>query len=51
MAERLAAEILSLPMFPEITAEQQEHVVATLALARRRWGRPAERPFPGSTAV
>ena len=35
VAERLAAEILSLPMFPEITAEQQAHVVATLALALR----------------
>jgi dTDP-4-amino-4,6-dideoxygalactose transaminase len=35
VAERLADEILSLPMFPEITAEQQAHVVATLALALR----------------
>ena len=33
VAERLAAEILSLPMFPEISPEQQEHVVATLAAA------------------
>ena len=33
VAERLAAQILSLPMFPEITAEQQDHVVATLARA------------------
>jgi dTDP-4-amino-4,6-dideoxygalactose transaminase len=30
-AERLAHEILSLPMFPEISPEQQEHVLATLA--------------------
>ena len=32
-AERLAPEILSLPMFPEISPEQQEHVVSTLAAA------------------
>ena len=30
-AERLAAEILSLPMFPEITEEQQDHVVTELS--------------------
>jgi len=30
-AERLAPEILSLPMFPEISPEQQEHVLTTLA--------------------
>jgi dTDP-4-amino-4,6-dideoxygalactose transaminase len=33
VAERLAAEILSLPMFPEITGEQQDHVVSALAAA------------------
>ena len=33
VAERLAAEILSLPMFPEITEEQQEYVSSTLATA------------------
>jgi dTDP-4-amino-4,6-dideoxygalactose transaminase len=33
VAERLAAEILSLPMFPEITEEQQDHVVAALGAA------------------
>ena len=32
-AERLAPEILSLPMFPEISPEQQEHVISTLAAA------------------
>ena len=31
VAERLAAEILSLPMFPEITDEQQDHVASALA--------------------
>jgi dTDP-4-amino-4,6-dideoxygalactose transaminase len=31
VAERLAAEILSLPMFPEITEEQQDHVASALA--------------------
>ena len=35
VAERLAAEILSLPMFPEITSEQQDHVASTLAAALR----------------
>ncbi len=35
VAERLAAEILSLPMFPEITEEQQDHVASTLAAALR----------------
>jgi dTDP-4-amino-4,6-dideoxygalactose transaminase len=34
--ERAAAEILSLPMFPEITPEQQERVVSTLRAARAR---------------
>jgi dTDP-4-amino-4,6-dideoxygalactose transaminase len=33
VAERLAAEILSLPMFPEITDEQQDHVASALAAA------------------
>ena len=33
VAERLAAEILSLPMFPEITEEQQDYVVSALATA------------------
>jgi dTDP-4-amino-4,6-dideoxygalactose transaminase len=33
VAERLAAEILSLPMFPEITEEQQTQVVAALDAA------------------
>jgi dTDP-4-amino-4,6-dideoxygalactose transaminase len=32
-AERAAAEILSLPMFPQITAEQQDRVVAALRTA------------------
>ena len=31
VAERLAGRVLSLPMYPEITAEQQEHVVDRLA--------------------
>ena len=35
VAERLAAEILSLPMFPEITDEQQDEVVSALAAALR----------------
>jgi dTDP-4-amino-4,6-dideoxygalactose transaminase len=30
IAERMAHEVLSLPMFPELTAEQQERVVYTL---------------------
>ena len=33
VAERLATEILSLPMFPEITEEQQDHVASALAAA------------------
>ncbi len=33
VAEILAGQILSLPMFPEITPEQQDHVVSALALA------------------
>ena len=33
VAERLGGQILSLPMFPEITPEQQDHVVSALALA------------------
>ena len=33
VAERAAAEVLSLPLFPEITASQQERVVAELARA------------------
>ena len=33
VAERLAGEILSLPLFAEITAQQQERVVAVLAQA------------------
>jgi dTDP-4-amino-4,6-dideoxygalactose transaminase len=36
VAERLAGEILSLPMFPGITAEQQDRVVAVLAAALGR---------------
>ncbi len=35
VAERLSAEILSLPMFPEITEGQQEHVSSVLATATR----------------
>jgi dTDP-4-amino-4,6-dideoxygalactose transaminase len=33
VAEKAAREILSLPMFPEITADQQAHVVASLRRA------------------
>jgi len=33
VAERAAAEILSLPLFPEITVAQQERVVAELRKA------------------
>ena len=33
VAERLAAEIISLPMFPEITEGQQDHVASALASA------------------
>ncbi|WP_243753861.1 DegT/DnrJ/EryC1/StrS family aminotransferase [Labedaea rhizosphaerae] len=36
VAERLAGEILSLPLFPEITAAQQERVVDVLSNAVRR---------------
>ncbi len=41
-AEAAAARILSLPLYPQITAEQQEHVVRTLAaaLGHRRRDRP-----------
>jgi dTDP-4-amino-4,6-dideoxygalactose transaminase len=35
VAEAAAAEVLSLPIFPEITAEQQERVVAALRAALR----------------
>jgi dTDP-4-amino-4,6-dideoxygalactose transaminase len=35
VAERLATEILSLPMFPEITEEQQDHVASAMAVALR----------------
>jgi dTDP-4-amino-4,6-dideoxygalactose transaminase len=35
VAERVAAEIVSLPMFPQLTAEQQERVArATAELSR-----------------
>ena len=30
ITERLCAEVLSLPIFPELSAEQQEQVVAVL---------------------
>jgi dTDP-4-amino-4,6-dideoxygalactose transaminase len=30
ITERLCAEVLSLPIFPELTAEQQEHVIAAV---------------------
>ena len=30
VTERLCAEVLSLPIFPELAAEQQEHVIAVL---------------------
>jgi dTDP-4-amino-4,6-dideoxygalactose transaminase len=33
VAERLAGEILSLPIYPGITAEQQERVVGQLRVA------------------
>jgi dTDP-4-amino-4,6-dideoxygalactose transaminase len=36
VAERSAAEIISLPLFPEITADQQEFVVSALRAALRR---------------
>jgi dTDP-4-amino-4,6-dideoxygalactose transaminase len=36
VAERAASEILSLPLFPHLTFEQQEHVAATLSSAVRR---------------
>jgi dTDP-4-amino-4,6-dideoxygalactose transaminase len=35
VAEAMAGRILTLPLFPEITAEQQERVVAALATAVR----------------
>ena len=35
VAERIAGELLSLPLFPEITRAQQEFVVETLAKAVR----------------
>jgi dTDP-4-amino-4,6-dideoxygalactose transaminase len=34
VAERLAAEILSLPLYPQMTHAQQDRVVAELARAR-----------------
>ena len=34
VSERMANEILSLPLFPEITPEQQERVVEVLAAVR-----------------
>jgi dTDP-4-amino-4,6-dideoxygalactose transaminase len=33
VAEKSAAEIISLPLFPEITADQQEFVVSALRAA------------------
>ncbi|MFM7265841.1 MAG: DegT/DnrJ/EryC1/StrS family aminotransferase, partial [Cyanobium sp.] len=30
ITERLCVEVLSLPIFPELLEEQQEHVIATL---------------------
>ena len=36
IAEKNAAEIISLPLFPEITSEQQEFVVSALLTALRR---------------
>jgi len=41
IAERAAQEVLSLPLYPGITAEQQERVAATLRDALRRSGRAA----------
>jgi dTDP-4-amino-4,6-dideoxygalactose transaminase len=35
VAERMAREVLSIPLFPEITAEQQERVAAALVSALR----------------
>ena len=35
VAERLARELLSLPLFPEITQVQQEHVASVLTAAIR----------------
>jgi dTDP-4-amino-4,6-dideoxygalactose transaminase len=40
VAERAAAEVLSLPMFPGITGHQQERVVQALASAVRRRAAP-----------
>jgi dTDP-4-amino-4,6-dideoxygalactose transaminase len=31
VAEKAASEILSLPMFPQLSAEQQDHVVSTIS--------------------
>ena len=36
VAEKLAKEIISLPMFPEITEEQQQRVVDVLVAAVAR---------------
>ena len=43
VAERVAAEIISLPMFPQLTAEQQARVAEeTLAFIRKTARKPAE---------
>jgi dTDP-4-amino-4,6-dideoxygalactose transaminase len=39
VAERVAREVLTLPLFPEITSAQQERVVSVLAAAVQRSGR------------
>ena len=46
VAERAAGEILSLPMFPGITADQQERVAAALRQAVHSSDREAVRVLP-----
>jgi dTDP-4-amino-4,6-dideoxygalactose transaminase len=43
MAERLATEIMSLPIYPGITREQQDRIVAALGEALAAHGQPAMR--------
>jgi dTDP-4-amino-4,6-dideoxygalactose transaminase/glycosyltransferase involved in cell wall biosynthesis len=52
VAEKVASEILSLPMYPQLQADQQEHVVRQIAeqLSKTPIGVRSPHPTPGSFA-
>src|SRR5439155_7187028 len=49
-AERVAGEVLSLPLYPEITRSQQENVAAVVraSVGKSRAGALTGSPFPGA---